>query len=370
MNNNTLYATLAVIVVLAIGGYLVWGANNAATPGTVATTTDQTAVTDTTTGQPTPTPAAGQAAPAVTTGTLVVASISSAIVSGKVAPNGDQTVYWYQYGRAASLGSETNAQSIGSGQISITAPAYITGLATNTTYSYRLVAKNSFGTVYGTTYTFTTNTVAQPVGNSPSTHTNSATSVSRTSAVLNGLVSPNSSPTSYWYEYGTTANFGNTTAMQSAGNGIGSVAGAVTVSNLVPLTKYFFRLNAQNAYGTVTGAVITFTTSGPTAVVVPQSPLADTTAASGIGNTTATMNGTVNPSGAATTYWFEYGTDSTLGHILGTTTHTAVANAGQSPVQVSKNVTVLARGTKYYYRLRASNSIGSASGDTVTFTTR
>ena len=48
-------------------------------------------------------------------------------------------------------------------------------------------------------------------------------------------------------------------------------------------------------------------------------PVAITGTVSAVGGTSATLNGTVNPSGAATDWWFEYGTSTAYGSKTTTT---------------------------------------------------
>jgi hypothetical protein len=79
----------------------------------------------------------------------------------------------------------------------------------------------------------------------------------------------------------------------------------------------------------------------------------------------ATLHGTVNPEGAETKYYFEYGTTESYG----SKTVEASAGSGASNVEVSNAVTGLASHTKYYYRLVAKNSNGTTDGAAQTFTT-
>lgn len=356
MNNNIIIGILAAIIIIGGGWFLVSHGGNSG------------AATSTPTGTGSPTQTGSTAgAPVVTTGTLVIATNSSAVMTGKIVPNGSQTSYWYEYGTTASLGTRTSPQAIGSGFASISAPAFITGLSANTVYYYRLVAQNGIGSVNGGTISFTTNTNPPTVGNAPTTHTDNASSISRTTANLNGHVTPNSSDTSFWFEYGQSSDLGNTTSFQSAGAGTGSASESVSISDLKPATKYYFRMNAQNQFGTVNGAILSFVTNGPAA---PTAPSADTTSATNVNHTSATLNGTVNPNGDSTTYWFEYSNDSLLGSILGSTTHQTVAGSGNNPVNVSADLEGLASDTGYSYRLVTTNSHGTTRGDIVTFHTK
>ncbi|MDO8742166.1 MAG: fibronectin type III domain-containing protein [bacterium] len=367
MNQNLLIGIVAAIIIVGGGGVWLF-ASGRLSPGTATTTlsTLNNAVTtpiDTTSFAVNPT----ASAPIVTTGTLVVASNSSAVMTGKVVPNGSQSTYWYEYGRTSSLGTRTLSQALGSGFVSISAPAFITGLSANTNYSYRLVAQNDFGTIQGVTLSFITNNNPPLIGSAPATRTDAATSILRTSATLSGHVTPNGSDTSYWFEYGFSSALGNMTTFYSAGAGTASVNESVTISNLLPATKYYFRMNAQNQFGTVSGALLSFTTSGPAAMSAPS---ADTAAATNLASTTATLHGNVNPNGASTSYWFEYDTDSSLGSLLGSTTHKVIVSVAANQTNVSNDLSGLEPNTNYWYRVVAMNSQGTTSGDIVKFKTK
>lgn len=358
MNKNVIIGILAAAVVI-IGGILIYSSYSS-TLSTTSTSTPQVQT-------PAPSEETQASVPSVSTnGSDLFVSNSTALVTGKVTPNGAQTAYWYDYGNTPALGTRTSPQTIGSGFVAIPAPAYITGLAANTLYYFRLSAQNAYGTVNGATNTFTTNSNPPPSGSAPTIRTENATDVSRTTANLNGHVDPNNSSTSYWFEYGKTTDLGNATALQGAGSGDTSLAGSVSLSNLKPLTKYYFRLNAQNQYGTVNGSILSFTTPGPAA---PDAPQADTTSATSVTSSSATLNGRVNPEGDQTTYWFEYGTDSLLGSVIHSTTKSAVLGNGTSNVSVSADIDTLSANTKYYYRAVAQNSYGTVRGDVVSLTT-
>ena len=362
MTNTNKIILNSVLALIVIGGivYYAFG-RNATTEPTPTPTTPTTPVVTTPTVR-----TAGL--PVVSTDAQTHVSNTTAIVTGLVNPNGAQTTYWYEYGRTTSFGSQTPAQSIGSGFSTISAPGYIIELAPSTTYFFRLSAKNSFGTVSGAMYNFTTDpNVQPPQGTAPTTRTTAATNVARTTVTLNGTVDPNGSQSSYWFEYGDSQSLGSATAFQSAGNGDAAINVTAAISNLRPQTRYYFRLNAQNQFGTVNGAIMNFTTQGPPS---PAQPTVDTTAATDVGTTSANLNGRVTPNGAETVYWFEYSTDSLIGNIIGTATGQKNAGSGGTEVVATDQVTGLSRDTKYFYRLVAQNSQGTVRGDVVNFTTK
>ena len=185
ISKNTIIAILVVSIV-AVSGWLVYAYTTNSDSPTVTVTQPGN-----TTTSPTPNPTVNAAVPTVVTGTEVFVSNSTALVTGKVTPMGAQTLYWYEYGKTATLGTKTPSQTAGSGFVVIPSPAYIAGLGANTTYYYRLSASNSFGTVNGGTLSLTTNSNPPPTGSVPTTQTNNAVDVSRTTANLTGNVNPN-----------------------------------------------------------------------------------------------------------------------------------------------------------------------------------
>jgi phosphodiesterase/alkaline phosphatase D-like protein len=229
-----------------------------------------------------------------------------------------------------------------------------------------LSAQNSFGTVQGATYSFTTTTNPPPAGSAPTVSTNAAGPVTRTTAVLNGHVDPKNAQTTYWFEYGPTQSFGNTSGFGAAGSGTDSIAVSIPIDSLNPQTTYYYRLNAQNNYGMVSGATESFSTPGPVATGLPT---VNATAATNVSTSSATLNGRINPHNAASTYWFEYGTSPLLNPILGTVSATQTL-PGEATTNVSVGVSGLATNTKYYYRLIARNPEGMVVSDSTSFTTK
>jgi hypothetical protein len=96
-------------------------------------------------------------------------------------------------------------------------------------------------------------------------------------------------------------------------------------------------------------------------------PVVVTGEATDVGPTGATLHGSVNPEGAATTYRFEYGTGTNYG--LTAPVPDADAGAGTEPVPVEAPVSGLTANTTYHYRLVATNPSGRTEGEDRTFTT-
>jgi hypothetical protein len=165
--------------------------------------------------------------------------------------------------------------------------------------------------------------------------------------------------TKIYFEYGTTTSYGSKTAEISVGSGSSTLEKGQSISSLKKLTVYHYRIVASNSSGTSFGADQTFTTAGP--------PEAFTAFATTFANgEEAILKGSVIPNGQATTYQFEYGTSS------GTYTNKAPvtpgsAGSGYSSTPVSTTVTGLTPGTRYYYRLTATNASGTSFGVQVPF---
>ncbi len=94
----------------------------------------------------------------------------------------------------------------------------------------------------------------------------------------------------------------------------------------------------------------------PASVALAAAPSATTGAASDVTRTGATLNGTIDPTGKATSYRFEYGTTAAYG----LQSAGGDVPAGDDPVDVSVPVSGLSAGTTYHYRVVASNEDGDA----------
>ena len=97
----------------------------------------------------------------------------------------------------------------------------------------------------------------------PDATTDAASSVTDTSAVLNGTVNPNLLPTTVRFEFGPTTAYGSATANQTVGPGSGPETVAALLTGLAPATTIHYRVVATNADGTTNGADQTFTTLTP-----------------------------------------------------------------------------------------------------------
>jgi hypothetical protein len=101
------------------------------------------------------------------------------------------------------------------------------------------------------------------------------------------------------------------------------------------------------------------------AALAASSPTVATGGATKVTNTSAVLNGTVNPNGSSTGYDFEYG----LTNIYGLTTAPHSAGSGTKGKAVTVTVNGLIPGTVYHYRLDATNKGGGGIGANRSFTT-
>jgi hypothetical protein len=202
-------------------------------------------------------PAALAAAePVATTGNAAAITPTSATINGTVNPEGQSTTYYFEYGTTTSYGSQSSMAGAGSGTADVKVSTALVSLTPNTTYHYRLVASNASGTTLGADVSFKT-----PKPPAPVVATRHATSVTQTSATLNGTVNPEGQATSYVFQYGTSSAYGAQTPAASAGSGTKTIAVSAAVGALTPNTTYHYRLVATSVNGTTFGHDSSFKTA-------------------------------------------------------------------------------------------------------------
>lgn len=296
------------------------------------------------------------AVPAAETDAATNITKASATLTGAVNPNGRPTGYWFEWGKTTAYGSRTGVVSAGSGTSPTPVSSSISGLQSGQTYHFRLDATSDAGTSLGADLTFTA-PASTPVSSAgPSAKTRPATSVTSTGARLNGTVSPNGQTTTWYFDYGPTASYGSKTAVGTLVAGTKNRNVSASIGGLTGGLVHF-RLVASNGSGTTLGDDLTLGSAGPPAV---QTGTAQAASTNGV-----TLTGSVNPNGAAASWYFEYGPTGAYG------TKTTAKNAGNrtSTTGVSAAIGSLTAGTTYHYRLVASNSGGTSYGNDVTFTT-
>jgi hypothetical protein len=94
-------------------------------------------------------------------------------------------------------------------------------------------------------------------------------------------------------------------------------------------------------------------------------PTASTSGVSGVSYSSATLYGYVNAQGAATNYYFQYGTTSAYG----AQSPLSPAGSASGSVKVDQAITGLQAATRYHYRLVAVGPGGTVTGGDRSFTT-
>lgn len=309
-------------------------------------------------GQPINSPSPGvppcnPPAPSVGTGGAGAVSQTSAELTGSVNPNwGNVTDCHFDYGTTTGYGSSVGCSpGPGGGTSWVGVAASIGGLSPRTTYHFRIAATNAGGTNYGGDSSFTT------LPNPPAVVTGVASPVTPTAATLNGSVNPEGGTVSDCHvDYGTTPSFGSSAPCVSLpGSGISPVTISSAVSGLAGNTTYYFRVVSTNPGGTTYGTQQSFKTAYSPPAVVAGEP-------SAVARSSAGLNGTVNPEGSSVTdCHFDYGTTTAYGS---SAPCSATPGSGTSPVNVAAAITGLTLNTRYYFRLVATNSGGTASTTT------
>jgi hypothetical protein len=191
----------------------------------------------------------------------------------------------------------------------------------------------------------------------PTASTGPTTATGATTATVTGSIIPGGQATTWHVEYGTSTAYGKTTSPVSAGSGTAATPVSANLTALGDGTTYHYRVVATNSAGTSHGSDAVFTT-----LALPD---VTTGAASGISASSATLNGTVDPNGRETTFYFEYGTSTSYG------TRTPAKSAGSATSAQSENAAIsgLTAGRSYHFRIVAQSDAGSSTGKDATFTT-
>lgn len=175
-------------------------------------------------------------------------------LNGTVNPNGQATTWYFEFGTSASYGTKTAARGAGAGTRSVNESSTITGLAAGTTYHYRIVASNASGTSFGADQSFET---VSP----PAVATLTPQSVAPTSGTLMGTLNPGGLGATWYFEYGTTTNYGSKTPSESVGASTSTLNVSAPLTGLSAGTSYHYRLVATSSAGTSRSADAIFVTS-------------------------------------------------------------------------------------------------------------
>jgi hypothetical protein len=200
------------------------------------------------------------------------------------------------------------------------------------------------------------------LGTVPDVRTGGAPAVAAGRVELEGEVNPGGLPVTLCeFEYGLTEAYGHRVPCETTpGFGGAYVKVTASVTGLVALDKYHFRIVAGSEDGRTVGPDASFTAPLGAPAVESES-VVDVAAES------ATVQAQVDPDGAETTYHVEYGTSGAYGQ---STPESSAIGAGGSALPVLAHIEGLQVATTYHYRVVASNAIGQTRGADRTFSTQ
>ena len=245
-----------------------------------------------------------------------------------------------------TISASHTTHAIGLGTLNDT----IAELNTGTTYYVRAYATNSLGTTYGEELSVTTPTL-------PTVTTTSFINIAATSATSGGNVTDDGGApvTARGVCWSTSQNPTISGTHTIDGNGTGSFTSSIT--GLEDSTTYYVRAYVTNCVGTTYGEEVSFTT--------PTWPIVTTRDVTSITTTTATSGGIVTQNGGASV---------TARGVCWSTSHNPTisdshATNGTGTGYFTSSITGLTASTTYYVRAYATNMMGTAYGEEVSFTT-
>lgn len=300
----------------------------------------------------------GTNVPTVQTFGAINIGTNGATLEGEANGNnvGTQITVYFQYGLDPSIANPTDTAPItGPSGYAQDFGATVTGLSPGTTYYYRIIASNDAGLGIGAISNFTT--AWSPV---PPTLISPGATTSDGAPTLTNLT-----PIFTWNASSQAASsdlivtkypFGSANVVATLG--VGTLSSIQMPAGILqPETLYEWHMISFNNVGDE---------SAPSSSLyfwTPAAPIITTLAATNILSHSATLQGFVNPAGAGATAWFEYGTTTGYGN---TTTPTFI---GALPQNFNANITGLASGTLYHFRIDATNIAGASLGLDNTFST-
>jgi hypothetical protein len=231
--------------------------------------------------------------------------------------------------------------------------ATLTNLTVGQIYNYRVEASNEKGSNFGGNRRVEAKAVL-------SLETKPPTNVDENNAVLNGQLDADNLPTNYYYEYGRTKTYGQTTPVTPINGAPGEVKPTPqAIGHLQRGKTYHYRLVASNELGTTKGEDVVFRTASPPDI-------------SGVGSenvleTSADLHAVINPVGFETTYKFLFGPTAAYGRGLPAS---EVKLNGNTPQEVTVHLEDLPPGSTIHYKVVATNQWGTSESDDTTFNFR
>jgi hypothetical protein len=269
---------------------------------------------------------------------------TEAHLNAVVIPNGETSECHFQYGVTSIAENEVpcESQSLEGEEKEI--GVNVSGLAQNSTYHYQVILTNPSGTTEGDGTPAEFTTLIGPAA--PEKLEGEATAAG---VKLKGVLEQNDSgsPETYEFLYAQSASEctgGVATPPKPATGAKEDVEGEVT--GLLPNSEYTFCLRVRNERGEeATSTSITLTAPELAPTITEES-------FSNVGSASATLHAKVDPGGALTSYYFQYGPTTAYGY----TTPVESAGAASEPVSVLANIEDLTPNTEYHFRVVASNA--------------
>jgi hypothetical protein len=298
---------------------------------------------------------------------------TTVVLNGSVNPAGSEvTSCEFEYDTSISYGQSVPCeQTVGSGTSPVAVTAKPIGLSPDTTYHYRLNAANADG---GNAYEAGTNdevftTPGVPRVDSESAEVKSTEKTGQTHATLKAQITPDSlagHETTYQFEYGETESYGTSIPISPGdlGSGEAPVSVEAALSGLKVGTTYHYRVVAENEFSKEAGKAVagldqTFTTVA--AVLVEGTSVSKVTA------TSVTFNAQIDPLGTDTSAYFQYGTVSCAASPASCTDVPLPPGrdigSAEGYQALSEPLQDLAPSTTYYFRVIASNVLGTVEGE-------
>jgi len=181
----------------------------------------------------------------------------------------DSTKTMYGYGSKGETKKRTLTQDDKDGITYLYPSAITTTTTTTTTSTSSTTTTSTSPTTTTSTTTFTTSTTTSTSATTTTTLpaseplaiTGWATSITSNLATLNGKINPKGEETSYYFEYGTTADYGSSTTNEIAGNERSEVLVSSDILGLSNNKTYHYRVVANNIKGSCYGTDRSFTTT-------------------------------------------------------------------------------------------------------------
>jgi len=298
-----------------------------------------------------------------------------ALLKVSLTANRSDTSGYFEWGTSASYGFQTPTRVIGNKYSSVSFGEVLTGLACGTTYHFRVVASNAYGTTRGVDSTFTTASCGP--GDLPVITVTASDATATENPMASGMfliqrTGSTAGSLAVTYTVGGTATIGIDHTLASGSVTIPAGSASQTLA-VLPLDDSLVEsdetvvvtLQAQSQYAVGTPGNATVTLSSDDVAPPPGYPVNVVTGAvDSITETSAVLHGSANPNGAPTNGFFAYGIFPNMDHTV-----TVALGSDRTDQPFSIMVTGLSCGSEYYFLAVANNSFGESNAGAEFFRT-